>query len=159
MGSQPKQSLYWDKGLHQLLCDTVQYSFQLKWLMVFLLNHFTSDETCALETKTEEESRHTCIYFIWTLVTVNMCVLSHFIGVWLFATPGTMAHQAPLSMEFSRQEYWSALAFPPPGNLPDPGIEPTSPASPALADRFFTRGDKREFLLCWMGANEFPISH
>ena len=44
------------------------------------------------------------------------------------ATPWTVACQAPLSMEFSRQEYWSGLPFPPPGDLPDPGIEPRSPA-------------------------------
>ena len=42
-------------------------------------------------------------------------------------TPGTVAHQAPLSMGFSRQEYWGGLPFPSPGDLPDPGIEPTSP--------------------------------
>ena len=46
----------------------------------------------------------------------------------LFATPWTVAHQAPLSMKFSRQEYWSGLPYPPPGDLPDPGIEPSSPA-------------------------------
>ena len=45
-----------------------------------------------------------------------------------FATPWTVAHQAPLSMGFSRQEYWSGLSFPPPGDLPDPGIKPGSPA-------------------------------
>ena len=54
------------------------------------------------------------------------------------ATPWTVAHQAPLSMEFSRQEHWSKLPFPPSGDLPDPGIKPTSPVSSALADRFFT---------------------
>ena len=43
-------------------------------------------------------------------------------------TPWTVAGQAPLSMEFSRHEYWSGLPFPPPGDLPDPGIEPSSPA-------------------------------
>ena len=48
--------------------------------------------------------------------------------VWLFVTPWAVARQAPLSMEFSRQECWSVLPFPSPGNLPDPGIEPTSPA-------------------------------
>ena len=47
------------------------------------------------------------------------------------ATPWTAAHQAPLSMGFPRQEYWSGLPFPPPGDLPDPGIEPVSLASPA----------------------------
>ena len=53
------------------------------------------------------------------------------------ATPWTIAHQAPLFMEFSRQEYWSGLPFPP-GDLPDPGIEPMSLVSPALAGGFFT---------------------
>ena len=48
------------------------------------------------------------------------------------ATPWTIAHQAPLSMGFSRQEYWSGLPFPPPGDLPHPGIKPMSPASPAF---------------------------
>ena len=51
-------------------------------------------------------------------------------------TPWTVAHQAPLSMEFSRQEYWSGLPFPPPGDLPYPGTEPVSLMSPALADSF-----------------------
>ena len=46
----------------------------------------------------------------------------------LFVTPWTVAHQAPLSMGFSRQEYWSGLLFPSPGDLPDPGVEPRSPA-------------------------------
>ena len=46
----------------------------------------------------------------------------------LFVTPWTVANQAPLSMGFSRQEYWSGLPFPSPGDLPDPGIEPKSPA-------------------------------
>ena len=46
--------------------------------------------------------------------------------VQLFATPWTVAHQAPLSMEFSRQEYWSGLPFPSPRDLPDPGIKPGS---------------------------------
>ena len=58
----------------------------------------------------------------------------------LFVTPWTVAHQAPLSMEFSGQEYWNELPFPPPGDLPDPGIELDFLASPALADRFFTTG-------------------
>ena len=61
-----------------------------------------------------------------------MCVLSR---VLLFATPWMVAPQAPLSMGFPRQEYWSGLPFPSPGDLSAPGTEP---ASPALADRFFT---------------------
>ena len=55
-----------------------------------------------------------------------------------FVTPWTVALQAPLSMEFSRQEYWSGFPFPSPGDLPDPGTELTSLVSPALAARFFT---------------------
>ena len=56
----------------------------------------------------------------------------------LFVNPRTVAHQASLSMGLSQKEYWSGLPFPCPGGLPDPGIEPTSPASPALAGGFFT---------------------
>ena len=53
-------------------------------------------------------------------------------------TPWTVACQAPLSMGFSRQECWSGLPCPPAGNHPKSGMEPESPASPALAGRFFT---------------------
>ena len=56
----------------------------------------------------------------------------------LFATLWTVAHQASLSMRFSRQEYWSGLPCPPSGDLPDPGIEPAFLMSPALAGGFFT---------------------
>ena len=63
---------------------------------------------------------------------VDACVLNH---VQLSATSWTVAHQAPLPMEFSRQEYWSRLPFPSPGDLPNSGIEPVAPA---LANRFFT---------------------
>ena len=75
--------------------------------------------------------------------------------VQLFATPQTMACQAPLSMEFSRKEYWSGLPFPTPGDLPNLGIEP---AFPQLAGGFFTNmppgtpfGNKTriQFLLDW----------
>ena len=62
-------------------------------------------------------------------------MLSH---VQLFVISWTIARQAPLSMEFSRQEYWSGLPFPPPGDLPDPGIKPASHMAPALAGVFFT---------------------
>ena len=61
-----------------------------------------------------------------------MCVLSH---VRLFATPGTLARQAPLSIGFPRQEYWSGFRFPSPGDLLDPQTEPKCPV---LAGRFFT---------------------
>ena len=57
--------------------------------------------------------------------------------VQLFTIPWTVAHQAPLSMEFSRQEYWSGLPFPPPGDLLDPGIEPMFAVAPALTGGLF----------------------
>ena len=62
------------------------------------------------------------------LMCVCVCVFESLSCVWLFATPWTVAHQAPLPMEFSRQEYWSGLPFPPPGDLPNSGIKPGSPA-------------------------------
>ena len=65
-------------------------------------------------------------------------VLSHFIHGQVFATLCTVARYAPLSMGFSKQESWSGMPCPPPGDLPDPGIEPTSLMSPALTGSFFT---------------------
>ena len=56
--------------------------------------------------------------------------------VQLFSTPWAVACEAPLSVGFSRQEYWDGLLVPSPKDLSDPGIKPTSPASPALAGRF-----------------------
>ena len=67
-----------------------------------------------------------------------MHALSPFSHVRLFETPWTVARQAPLSMEFSWQEYWSGLPFSSPGDLLDPEIEPVSLTFPALADGFFT---------------------
>ena len=67
-----------------------------------------------------------------------MLLLSRFSRVRLFATPWTVAYQGPLSMGFSRQEYWSGLPFPSPGDLPDPGIKPTALMSVSLAGGVFT---------------------
>ena len=76
----------------------------------------------------------------WFLAGSNsICaVLSSFSHVHLFAPLWSVAHQAPLFMAFSRQEYWCGLSCPPPGDLPDPGIELASSMFPALAGRFFT---------------------
>ena len=76
----------------------------------------------------------------------HICVLSSFSRIQLFASPRTIAHQAPLPMGFSRQEYCSRLPCPPPGDLPDPGIEPMSLMSPALVGRFFTTSTTWEAL-------------
>ena len=58
--------------------------------------------------------------------------------VQFIVTPWNVAHQTPLSMRLLRREYWNELPFPPPKNFPNPGIEPMSPESPALAGGFFT---------------------
>ena len=76
-----------------------------------------------------------------------LCVLSCFSHVLLCAIPWAVAYQAPLSLGFSRQEYWSGLPRPPPGDLPDPGIEPVSLMSPTLAGGFFTTCITWEILL------------
>ena len=68
-------------------------------------------------------------------VCVYVCVLSL---VKLFAIPWTVAHQTPLSMEFSKQEYWIGLPCSPPGDLLNPGVKPAFLMSPALAGVFFT---------------------
>ena len=90
---------------------------------------------------------------------LSACVLSCFSRVQLFATPRTVAHQATLSMGFSRQEYWRELPFPSPGDLPnpgsnlsllgdlpDPGIKLASLRSPASAGGFFTTSTTQEAL-------------
>ena len=69
---------------------------------------------------------------------MHACMLSHFSCVRLCVTLWTVACQAPLSMEFSRQEYWSGLPYPSSGELPNPGTEPAALTSPALAGGFFT---------------------
>ena len=69
---------------------------------------------------------------------MGTCSVSQlFSCIWIFATLWTIDHQTPLSMGFSRQEYWSGLPVPPPRDLPNPGIEPMSPVFPALADGLF----------------------
>ena len=68
--------------------------------------------------------------YFYILYILCACMQSCFSCFWLSLTLWTIAHQAPLSMEFSRQEYWSGLPYPPPGDFSNPGIEPGSP--PAL---------------------------
>ena len=68
----------------------------------------------------------------------RVCMLVHFSRVQLFVILWTIVHQSPLSMGFSRHEYWSGLPCPPSGDLPSPGIKPASLTSPALTGRFFT---------------------
>ena len=75
---------------------------------------------------------------VYPRLHIHVCVLNRFRPVQLFAASWTVAHQAPLSMGFSRQEHYSGLPFPPPESVPDPRTELTAPVSPALAGRFLT---------------------
>ena len=93
-----------------------------KWKKGNLLRLFFGSMILALS-ETSEKHVTAC----WYCLVTQLCPDS--VTVW------TLAHQAPLSMEFSRQEYWRGLPFPSPGDLPDPGIEPVSHA---LAGGFFT---------------------
>ena len=98
--------------------------------------------------------KQNCNYWIYACVHAQS--LSH---VWLSVTTWTVAHQALLSVGFSRQAYWSRYPFPSPGDLPDPGIEP---ASPALAGRYFTTepsGKPIEFIAYVNHHPTFTIVH
>ena len=88
-----------------------------------------------------------------------MRVLSHFSRVRLFVTLWTVAHWAPLSMEFSRQEYWRGLPFPSPEDLPDPGIKPASSESPALTGRFFASAPPRKLPLMPNFLHDICLGH
>jgi hypothetical protein len=69
-----------------------------------------------------------CSYWLLKYATSELSEVQSLSRVQLFVTPRTVAYQAPLSMGFSRQECWSGLPFPSPGDLPDPGIKPGSPS-------------------------------
>ena len=93
-----------------------------KTLLAFALFHFVLHPSLPV---TPGISSLPTFAFQSLIIKVELESLSH---VRLFATPWTVAYQAPQSMEFSRQEYWSEWPFPPPRDLPNPGIEPRSPA-------------------------------
>ena len=78
---------------------------------------------------------------------LRVCVLSHSVVSNYFATTRTVAQEAPMSMVLFRQEYWSDLPFPPPGDLPHPGVEPVFPVAPTLAGGFSTTEPPRKTLV------------
>ena len=103
---------------------------------ISLLQKYTSSKNCTL----------VCVCVCLRAKSLHSGMLSHFSCVRLFATPWTVAWQPPLSMGFSRQEYWNGLPCPPLGDLPDPGVELTSLTSPAVVGGFFITGDTWETL-------------
>ena len=82
--------------------------------------------------KCENKTKKNAISLSVLYLYMHVCMLSHFSRFQLFVILWIEAHQAPLSMGFSRQEYWSRWPCIPPGDFPHPGLEPTSPASPSL---------------------------
>ena len=119
----------WDGGIASLTEWTWVWASSESW--------WWTGKPGVLQSMGSQRVRHnwgTKLTYLLNMVS-SECVLS---PVLLFETPWTVAHQAPLSMGFSRHEYQSGLPFPTPGDFPNPGIEHTSFVSPALAGRFFT---------------------
>ena len=121
--------------------DIPSFLFWTSMAGLLLLSH------CTYRNSRWESSLVSKLRMAWTFtgaskksVDSGTCCMrtKSFSHVWLFVTPWTVAHQPPLSTGFSRQEDWGGFSLPPPGGLPDPGAEPTSPLSPALAGGFFT---------------------
>ena len=114
-------------------------------LISFAFKKQTNKQTTTKKQTLQSEFRHLTGFHVLSFlkarvglqICLDSCMLSCFSRVWLFVTLWAIACQAPLSMEFSREEYWSGLQFPTPGHISDPGIKPIYPASPALAGRFF----------------------
>ena len=87
-----------------------------------------------------------------------VCMLSHFSRAPFFATPWTVAQQAPMSMRFSRKEYWSGLPSLPPGDLPDPGIKPPPPTAPALQAESLSLSHRvSPFVFCNIKQSALPL--
>ena len=144
-----KLSTQGDLQLHKQVClDTPQKKNPLIFisiLLVILCHHFQiCRDTALCLTQYSRGKKLQLTDLIEEKKLKKLFVLIRFSGVWLFATPSTVAHQTTLSMGFSRQEYWSGLPCPPPGDFPDPGIESASLVSPALADGFFTTSATRK---------------
>ena len=101
------------------------------------------------QTDVQESTIWACMS-AWPMVSgsvLKLCVCLVVQSCPSLCNPWTVAHQAPLSMGFSWQGYWSGLPFPPPGDLPDSGIEPVSPESPALVGGFFTSSATWEIIV------------
>ena len=107
---------------------------------------------------------HTTFYFPSILKTFTVQTHVSLVSrVWLFEAPWTIACQAPLSVEFSRQEYWSGLPFPNPGDLPDPGMEPGSPALqadslPSVSQSVQSLSRVQLFVTPWTAARQASLS-
>ena len=142
------------KSFHSTITCNLDLWFRFLWSYFSVWN---GSREWSLELKADISSlKRPCTVWSWILffffmsvcARVCVCACAVFSHVWLFATPWTVAHQVLLSMKFSRQEYWSGLPFPPPGDLPNSGIEPVSPA---LAGGVFFKKKKKKncFIFGW----------
>ena len=119
---------------------TLHFSLPRVWIQ-FLVGELRSHKLCGMAKKRKPQNQCLSKQLICTEIPVPKrvyCVSACSIVADSLVTLWTVAHQAPLSMGFPREEYWSGLPFLPPGDLPNPGMEPASPVSPAVAGRFFT---------------------
>ena len=127
-----------------MLCDNLILCTELLWITCHTALYLSAYLTVSvIRQLVLWKQRLFSFMFIWYLVQCmasSVCVCTQLLShIWLFATPWTVAPQAPISMWSSGQEYWNGLPLLPLGNHPDPGIEPVSPVSPAfpaLAGRF-----------------------
>ena len=108
-------------------------SWCLKLLRLFRAQTLHTQENLLLHRLASSTTQPDTHHKVGGRYCMHACMLS---CIQLFVTPWTVACQDPMSMRFPRQEYWSGLQFPLPGDLPDPGIEPASPVSPALQADF-----------------------
>ena len=123
---------------HQSFQWIFRTDFLLDWLVESPCSPRDSQQSSLALQSENIKSLVLSLFYGATLTSMRDCTISRFSHVWLFVTLWNVAFQAPLSMGFSRQKYWSGLSSLPPGDLPNPRIEPASLMSPALAGGFFT---------------------
>ena len=131
---------WWNSQFFHLfiICFAVSLSILNTITWKFLTNNYNKKQLCiCFNYFFFSLFLNSCSCLLLKLVIFLACQIWHI----KFSDPRTVAHQAHLSMELSRQEHWSGLPFPSPGDLSHPGIKPASLASPALAGRFFTSQD------------------
>ena len=131
------QSLvFWDSphSVFGIYISLNKPDFTLLWLVLEFFPAWSQGPSLGSCPRGSHNTWDMTVFWCSTFPTTNRsvrehsCMLSRFSHVQLFATVWTLAHQPPMSMGFSRQEYWSELPCPPPGDLPDPGIKSESPA-------------------------------
>ena len=156
-----------------LLLKTANHHLSLQWTVIFLLveglkyfkNYQNETETWSEQTSVGKMTltdllHKVCFTNLRFVKEHSICKAqcAKLLQLCLFETLWMVACQAPLSLGFSRQEYWSGLPYPPPGDPPDPGIEPRSLMSPALAGGLFTTSATLVKHKTWYASSRFSIN-